>query len=467
MSRATHERSLADAVGARAAADPLRTAVEDGERSFTYGDLDAAASAIAAELLAAGVEAEDPVAVCLPRSWEAVAAFLGTLRAGAAYLPVNPAHPPLRQRELLELANARLALTAPEHQGGLPGELMRLDAGRLASRDPAGEVRDPPGGDRLAYVLFTSGSTGRPKGVEVTHRNLTHLLWSGAEVVPRADDCVLHAIPLDFDVAGLEIWGALLNGARIVIAPDGRPDPAELGRLIAEREVSFMVPSTGVFHELVRASLPELGRLRVVVPVGDVLSPGPVRALRQAHPGVRVINGYGPTEATILASSFEVAEPVGGPVPIGHALPGYSLYLLDEEGRPVANGEPGEIWIGGPGVARGYRGDPEQTAEHFLPNPFAPGAMYRTGDRGRRREDGAVLFLGRLDRQVKIAGQRVELGEVENALSGHPGIRETAVVAKEPVAGHKRLLAHVSPAGDPPPAPAELRAFLGERLPGW
>jgi amino acid adenylation domain-containing protein len=445
----------------------VRPAIEDGERRLTYGELDAASAAIASELLEVGVRPEEPVAVCLPRSWKAIAAFLGVLRAGAAYVPVNPDHPTLRQRELVELAGARVALSGRSHERGLPRELIRLDVGRLAEGAAPGGTAIPEGGDRLAYVLFTSGSTGRPKGVEVTHRNLLHLLRSGADVIPRADDRVLHVVPLDFDVSGLEIWGALLNGARVVIAPEGRPDPRLLGRLVVEREVTFMSPSTGVFHELVRAALPDLGGVRMAVPIGDVLSPVAVRSVHRAHPGVRVINGYGPTEATILATSFEAEEPGGESIPIGHPLPGYTIHLLDDGGQPVENGDAGEIWIGGPGVARGYRGDPARTAESFQPNPLAPGTMYRTGDRGRRGADGELFFLGRLDRQVKVAGRRVELGEVEDALARNPAVQSAAVIAAESVAGHTRLVAHIVPAADDAPPPAELHDALAQQLPRW
>lgn len=276
---------------------------------------------------------------------------------------------------------------------------------------------------------------------------------------------MLQVVPLDFDVAALEIWGTLLNGASLVIAPPGRPDPLELGRLIAERGVTFTAASTGLFHELVRAALPDLAGLRLATPGGDVLSPEAVRALHDAHPHVRVVNGWGPTEVTIVACSHEVGEPDGSPVPIGRPLPGCEVYVFDEEGRPVADGEAGELWVGGFGVSRGYRGDPDRTAERFHANPFGPGTIYRTGDRGRWREDGELLFLGRMDRQVKISGQRVELGEVEHALAEHPGIQAAAVTAAESVAGHKRLVAHVVPVTAPGPGSAELRTFVADRLP--
>ncbi|MGD0274026.1 MAG: amino acid adenylation domain-containing protein [Gaiellaceae bacterium] len=459
------ERSLPAIVADRAAEHPNAVAVEDGERILTYAELDAAGAAVASALLAAGVGPGTPVAVCLPRSWEAVVAFLGILRAGAAYVPISPAHPERRQRRIVELAGARIALSGPEHDAGLPREIVRLDVAKLVATPASPSPELPPGGDRLAYVLFTSGSTGEPKGVEVTHRNLVHLLRSSADLIPRASDTVLHVDRLEFDMSGHELWGALLNGARLVVAPWERPDPLAIGRLIAERGVTFVNISIGLLHELVHANVPELGRLRVISVGGDVFSPAVARTLRKHHPHVRVINGYGPTEATIVASSYEVIEPGSGSIPIGRPLPGYRLYVLDEAGVAVEPGEAGELWIGGPGVALGYRGDPERTAERFQTNPFDAGRIYRTGDRVRLRDDGELLFEGRLDRQVKVSGQRIELGEIEQVLATHPEVSEVAVVAREDVPGHKRLVGYAVPTAGGNLSPAALSGYLSERLP--
>src|SRR5260221_3932846 len=210
---------------------------------------------------------------------------------------------------MLELVGALLVLTGADHDRGLPPELRRLDAKALALSGDGDEEAAAPGGDRLAYVLFTSGSTVDPKGVEVTHRSLVHLLRSAAAVVPRCDDVVLHVVPLEFDVSALEVWGALLNGARLVIAPRGRPDPRELGRLISARDITFLAISTGLVHELTRAALPDLGGLRIVVAIGDVLSPAAAAVACSTHPSLRLMNRDGPNEAAFIGPSFSSFAP--------------------------------------------------------------------------------------------------------------------------------------------------------------
>jgi amino acid adenylation domain-containing protein len=435
--------SLAELVAARAARHPDAIAVEDGDRRLSYAELDAAAARIAAGLQAAGVGDQEVVGVCLPRSWQAVCAFVGVVRSGAAYVPIASTHPPERQRELLELAGADTVLTGAGHDSGLPPVTRRLDAEALALAEGADRAPCAPGGNRLAYVLFTSGSTGVPKGVEITHTTLAHVFGCESPLVPAPGDAVLALAPIEFDLAALETWGALLAGGRLVLAPPGRPDPRALGRLIADRGVTYALFAAGLFEQMAHAALPDLAGMRLVASGGDVMSAAAAAAVLEAHPHVRLLNAYGPTETTIIASGFELTGVDGAPVPIGQPLPGYAFYLLDEDGRPVPDGKPGELWIGGAGVARGYRGDPERTADRFRPDPFAPdpaARMYGSGDVMRRREDGELEFLGRADHQVKIAGHRVEPGEVEQALGGHPEVRHAAVVARDDVAGHKRLV---------------------------
>jgi amino acid adenylation domain-containing protein len=428
-------------------------AIEDGDRALTYAELDRASGAIAASLIEAGVEPGELIAVNLPRSWQAVCALLGVQRAGAAYVPLDPAHPPQRRQALIELSGARRTLEAN-------------DVERTIAADAVGP-EPPEGGDRLAYVLFTSGSTGTPKGVAVTQGGLVHLLRSEWELFPRPGEGVLHVAPLGFDLSVFEIWAPLTRGGRIVIFPPGRPDPREIGALIAEREVDVAMLSPGMLTELVRSALPELGGMRILSSGGDVLPTATAAELRAAHPDVTLLNVYGPSETTVVATSYEVGGTEEGPIPIGSALPGYGLHVLDEAAAPVASGEPGELWISGPGVGRGYMNDPERTAERFREIPGIAGTAYRTGDRVRLREDGVLHFLGRVDNQVKISGQRVEPEESAHALASHPELLEATVVAREDVPGHKHLVGYavVRPGGAP--TPDELREHVASQLPAY
>jgi amino acid adenylation domain-containing protein len=445
--------SLPALIAEQIAARPDSVAIEDGDRQVTYAELDHASGAIAASLLDTGVEAGEPIAVNLPRSWQAACALVGVLRAGAAYVPLDPAHPPQRRRGLVELSGARSTLE--------PIDVERAIGAGAAGPEP------PAGGDRLAYVLFTSGSTGTPKGVEITDRNLVHLLRSDWDLFPRAGEGCLHVAPLGFDLSAFEIWATLAHGGRIVVFPPGRPDPRKIGALIAGREVGVALVSPGMLTELVRTALPDLAGMRIVATGGDVLPPATAAELRAAHPAVTILNVYGPSETTIVATSHEVADREEGPIPIGSALPGYRLHLLDDEGHVVPEGEPGELWISGPGVGRGYRNDPERTADRFREVPGVPGTAYRTGDRVRRREDGALHFLGRVDHQVKISGQRVEPGESAHALASHPDLREATVVAREDVPGHRHLVGYAVPRPGVAPTPEGLREHVASLLPAY
>ncbi len=450
-------RPLFRLVAERASERPDAVALEDGSKRLTYAELVAAAEAIAARLVAAGVGPEDVVAVELCRSWRTVCAYLGTVRAGAGYMPLNPAHPRRRRRKLVELAGAGLVIGDGDDGSVAIDELLAAPA------PPA--PPEPEGTDRLACILFTSGSTGTPKAVEILHAGLVNLLRGPSDLLPGPDDAVLHKALLDFDGSVLEIWSALLNGARLVVSPPGDPHPVTIGRVVADHRVTMAIFPPGLLAEMARVALPQLTGLRVLASGGDVLPPALARELRAALPETRLVNIYGPTETTIFACAHEVDGEIGETIPIGRPSPGYELHVLDEQGEPVADGTPGELWIGGAGVARGYRNDPERTAERFLPDPFRGGRMYRSGDRVRRREDGELLFLGRVDDQVKLAGHRVEPGEIERALAAQPGVREAAVAVREDVPGHKRVVGYAVARNGAALDPAELRGRLEAELP--
>ena len=445
--------SLPSLIAEQVRAGPDSIAIEDRDRSLTYSDLDRASGAIAASLLDAGVEAEEPIAVNISRSWQAVCALLGVMRAGCAYVPLDPAHPPHRRRTLVELSGARKTL-AP------------IDVDRALEAE--GEGPEPPeGGGRLAYILFTSGSTGTPKGVQITHSNLIHLLQSGWEPFPNPGEKCLHVAPLGFDLSAFEIWATLSFGGTIVIFPPGRPDPRDIGALIAKRGITVAMLSPGMLTELVRVALPDLGEMRIITTGGDVLPPATAADLLAAHPGVTLLNVYGPSETTVVATSHKVGDREEGPIPIGTPLRGYELHVLDDEARPVTPGAPGELWISGPGVGRGYRNDPDRTSELFREIPGIEGAAYRSGDRVRQREDGELMFLGRTDDQVKISGQRVEPGESGQALASHPDLLEATVIAREDVPGHKHLVGYAVPRPGANPEPDALREHVASLLPAY
>ena len=425
------DASLDGLIAAHARRDPGAPAVEDARESLTYGELLARADGVAERLRREGVRPGDVVAAYVERSAAAVVSLLGVLRAGAAYVALDPADPPARHEAILEDARARAVLP-------LDPEPVAVDG----PRDSA------PGGERLAYVMYTSGSTGRPKGVEVTHANVLTLLAGGSDVVPRRDDVVLLVTPLTFDISVLELWGALVQGARLVVAAPGRPDPRAVGRLVRERGVTFLSAASGVLARLVDDALDDLAGVRIAVSSADVAVPATARRLHAAHPHVRLINGYGPTETTVLCTAHEVRE-ADGPLPIGRPLPGYTARVADD----------GELLIGGPGVARGYRFNPAATAERFVDG------WYRTGDNVRQDADGVLHFLGRLDRQVKIGGVRVEPGEIEHTLASHPGVAHAAVTVRAAVAGHQQLTAYASPVPGAALDGEALRAYVAERLP--
>ncbi len=459
---------MAALVPERADEDPDAIAVEDGRKKITYAELESKSAAVAAGLWARGVGPGDLVAICVPRSWRFVCAVVGVVRAGAAYVPLSAESPPGRLRMLLDRAGAAVVITDEATTGRLPPELETLDCDDLILAE--GEAPAPTVEDPLVYVLFTSGSTGVPKGVEIGEREVLHVLSSGSDLIAVPGDVVLMLAPIEFDISVLEMWGGLAAGARLIIVPAGRPDPQDVGRLVRERGVTFIFSAAGFFAELVRAALPDLAGLRLVGSGGDVISAGAVAAVRAAHPSVRVINAYGPTETTIICSQFEVDVADGTSIPIGRPLSGYEFHVLDEEGEPVADGEAGELWVGGGGVSRGYRRDAERTAERFRSDRFGDdrrARIYGTGDVVRRRADGNYEIAGRVDDQVKIAGHRVEPGEISQVLGLHPDVHHAAVVAREDVSGHKRVVGFVTLIDDAQATEEDLRSHLAGVLPTY
>ncbi len=424
-------------------------AVLDGEQ-VTYAELNRRANRLANRLIGLGLRPEEPVGLATSRAGTVVAE-LAVVKAGGAYLPIDTRAPAERRRVLLE--GVRLVVS----DTGYPDAIRLSSVDEEPDGDPA-LVVDP---DQLAYVMYTSGSTGTPKGVAVRHRDVAALAGD-SRFRSGAHEVVLLHSPAAFDATTYELWVPLLTGGRVVTAPDGDLDAHRLRTLIREHGLTGMWVTAGLFRVLAQESPDCFAGLREVWTGGDVVPAEAVRRALSACPGLRVVDGYGPTETTTFATAHPMDETVPDRIPIGTPLDGMVARVLDPDLRPVPPGVPGELYLAGAGLARGYRGRPGLTADRFLP---APGGqrMYRTGDVVRWTGTGTLEFLGRADDQVKLRGFRVEPGEVEAVLARHPAVAQAAVVVREDQPGLKQLVAYVvSEAGQD-----TLRDFLADRLPDY
>ncbi|MCP4657718.1 MAG: amino acid adenylation domain-containing protein, partial [bacterium] len=452
----------------------------DPDERLTYRELNRRANRLAHHLRSCGVgrDAGPPevcVGLCVERSPEMVVAILGILKAGGAYVPLDPSYPSERLAFMLEdtatpvlvirerLAQ-RLAIPPPTLSGLrlVSPEGDRPTLSHYSAENPSRAAT----AENLAYVTYTSGSTGRPKGVSVVHRGVVRLVRGTNYAELSAGEVFLQFAPISFDASTLEIWGALLNGGRLVVFPPHTPSLQELGRTLERHRVTTLWLTAGLFHQVVDENLTELGGVRQLLAGGDVLSARHVRSVLEALAGCTVINGYGPTESTTFTCCSPMRRPgeVDDSVSIGRPIANTRVEVLDRQLRPVGVGIFGELFIGGDGLARGYLNRPELTAVSFVPHPGAdlPGErLYRSGDVVRWLPDGRIEFLGRRDAQVKLRGFRIELGEVEMVLASHPGVRQAVVILRE-----EQLVAYAVPAvPDAELDAGGLRSFLGESLP--
>ncbi|MFJ8311032.1 MULTISPECIES: amino acid adenylation domain-containing protein [unclassified Streptomyces] len=463
------DRCIPELFAAQAAARPAALAARHAERTLTYEQLDARSDALAARLHARGVEPGELVGVCGSRSLEALVALLGILKAGCAYVPLDEDLPPARLRAMAEDAGLRAAVTLPDSARPVRGLRVSIALGDEGSSAPArrsAPVHTPSATDR-AYVVFTSGTTGRPKPVALPHRGVVRLVLSEPELPPPGPgDRVLHAYGLSSDASTIEIWGALLTGACLVIADREEVlSPTALEQLLSAREVTVAYLTTSVFHLVARTRPEALSGLRFVSAGGEAMDPRLANAVLAACPGTTVVNFYGPTENSVV-STAHVLRPLpedAEAVPLGRPFGASTCHVLRADGSVAAPGEEGELYVGGDGLALGYLGDPRLTAERFVPLPAVEsgGLLYRTGDRAIRTADGLLEYRGRLDRQVKLRGARIELDEVEARLRSHPEVGEAVVEAEEGA-----LTAYVTAAepGRPLQLP-DLRAYCTQWLP--
>ncbi|MGN9809236.1 amino acid adenylation domain-containing protein [Micromonospora sp. BQ11] len=454
----------------QADATPAAVALEYDGATVTYAELRERADALAAALAGHGVAGESVVGLAMERSASLVVAMLAVLRAGAAYLPLDPAHPDARRAYMLRDSNARLLIADGDvtFAGDLP--VLRLD--RPLPPAAPGPVRGASTGPaahpaQRACILYTSGSTGRPKGVEITHGGIVGLVRDAGYLRVGPAHVVAQVANVSFDAATFEVWGALLNGARLVgVARDDALTPERLRARLAAHGVTTMLLTTALFHRCVDADPAMFAPLRTLFFGGEAADARRVAALRAALPGLRLVNAYGPTEGTTIASTWDVTDLPGGAArtPIGRPIGGTRLHVLDDLGRETGVGVPGELHLGGVGLARGYLGRPDLTAERFVASPFVAGErLYRTGDVVRWREDGHLEYLGRVDHQLKIRGVRIEPDEIASVLATCPGVRAAAVDVRG-AGDARRLVAYVVPDGEPVPA-GVLRAHLAARLP--
>jgi len=452
----------------------------------TYAQLDFRANRLARRLHAAGVRTEHVVAVALDRSPDLIVALLAILKAGAAYLALDPALPAPRVAFMLADAGVRVVVTAVGSPHNLPidgQQVICVDADSAGSADDADGaevVHDQRtiSAENIAYVAYTSGSTGVPKGVRVTHRGVLRLVRNSNYATFRPQDVFLQLAPIAFDASTLEIWGALLNAARLVLYPPEPFEAATFAALVAEQHVSVLWLTAGLFHQVIDLRVDALVPIRQVFAGGDVLSQAHVMRLLEAREAAgvvgAVINGYGPTENTTFTTAWPMHHPTdldgAAQVPIGAPIANTSAYALDRWAQPVGVGMVGELFTGGDGLARDYLNRPDLTAERFMPNPFGPpgSRLYRTGDLVRWTEAGELAFVGRADQQVKIRGYRIELGEIERVLAAHPSVADAVVDVREDVPSHKRLVAYVVGTGKTRDVDGDgLSVYLATRLPDY
>ena len=459
---------------------PDAVAVVCNGQQLTYGALNRRANQLAHYLRALGVGPEVCVGLCVERSLELVVGLLGILKAGGAYVPLDPTYPQERLSFMLSDAQVAVLVTQQKIVADLPAHEERLvyldtDWESIAQQSEANPVSGVTP-ENLAYVMYTSGSTGKPKGVMIEQRQVLAFLYGFEHVVPGGAGCIGTAVcPCGFDVSVWECFSMLCFGGTLhIIVPEILTDPQQFVRYLVDHRITSAYIPPALLSEVashLEQQHTQMALNRILVGT-EPIKQGLLQRFRNLSEHMRIVNGYGPTETTICATLFPfcAATEPDRRTPIGTGIRGYEVYLVDANMQLVPIGIPGELYIGGVGLARGYRNRPELNAEQFIPHPFRnrPGArLYKTGDLARCLPDGNLEFLGRLDQQVKIRGFRVEPGEIEAVLAGLPVVQESVVVAREDQSGDKRLVAYVVPNPNSKGLLSRMDAQAAEHLANW
>ncbi|MCF7958259.1 MAG: amino acid adenylation domain-containing protein, partial [Phycisphaerae bacterium] len=455
---------------------PDATAVIFEDQSLTYAQLNEQANQLARHLKKLGVKPDVSVALCMDRSLELLVGLLGILKAGGAYVPLDPAYPSERLAFMLADTAAPVLLTQGYLLNNLPennAHIICLDTEwktmEVESPDNLTHQTNP---DNLAYIIYTSGSTGQPKGVEIPHRGVVRLVFGTDYITFNASQTFLQLAPVSFDASTFELWGALLHGARCVLYPERVPDLDNLGEALKTYNIDCLWLTASLFNLIIDEKPGILSGISQLLTGGEALSVNHIKKAEALLPATQIINGYGPTESTTFTCCYRIPRQLNNnlaSIPIGRAISNTQVYILDPHLNPVPIGVPGELYIGGAGLARGYLHQEELTREKFIDNPHNQGSaprLYKTGDRCRYLPDGNIEFLGRLDHQVKIRGFRIELGEIESVLEQHPSVQQVVADVKEKIKDHKQLVAYIVSDGDPV-SPEALRDYLKEKCPEY
>ncbi len=452
---------------------PDTVAVVAGSQSLRYQELNQRANQLAHHLQALGVEPNVLVGLCVERSFDMVVGLLGILKAGGAYVPLDPSYPPDRLSFMMQDAQAQVLVTQHHLTGRLPAEdrwVVYLDTeAEILAQKSTNEPAFTASANDLAYVIYTSGSTGRPKGVQITHDSLLNLVfWHQHAFGVTLSDKATQLTSPAFDATGWELWPYLTCGASVYLMDeDARVEPILCRDWLLSHNITITFLPTALAERVIALEWPATTTLRFLLTGADTLHYYPSPSLL-----FTLINNYGPTEATVVATSGRVlpTEHAELPPSIGRPIDNTQIYILDEHLQRVPIGVPGELHIGGAGLAKGYLNQPELTADKFIPHPFnnEPGArLYKTGDLACYLPDGQIAFMGRTDHQIKIRGFRIEPNEIVSVLNRHPAVRASAVIAREDNPGEKRLIAYVEPVPGAQVSSDSLRKALGESLPDY